>query len=82
VADSGDLPEGWEVAGWEDKDGNWQNTEQGDPEPTGDDLVDSYQTVVSHRDEDGKVHYYTVSGGVDEWEGLLDAIEDLEDIYG
>jgi hypothetical protein len=82
VADSGDLPEGWEVAGWEDKDGDWVNAEESGRDPTGDELVDSYQTVVSVRRDDGTVDYYSIMGGVDEWEGLLDAIEDLEDMYG
>jgi hypothetical protein len=78
----GDLPEGWEVAGWETADNEWVNAEEENRDPTNAELVDSYQTVVSFRDDSGEVHYYSIMGGVDEWEGLLDAIEDLEGEYG
>lgn len=82
MAGPDDLPDGWEVAGWETADNEWVNAEEENRDPTNEDLVDSYQTVVSFRDDSGEVHYYSIMGGVDEWEGLLDAIEDLEGEYG
>lgn len=81
MAESSDLPPGWEVIGWETKDGEWMNPQQGDSLPDGDELVDSYQTVVEYTDDEGLTHTYSVMGGVDEWEGLIDAIHDLEDKY-
>lgn len=81
MSDHKDLPEGWEVAGYEGSDG-WQNPEKGDPEPTDHDLIYSYQTVVSFEDENGDKQYYTIWGGVEDWDGLYDAIEHLIEMYG
>lgn len=76
------FPDGWEIAGWEDpSDGSWKNTEEGDPLPTVDDLADSYQIVVSHV-EDGVTSYYSIMYGVDGWDGLEDAIYDIDEEYG
>lgn len=82
MAGPDDLPDGWEIAGWESPGGDWRNTEESDPMPTGDDLSDSYQIVVSFEREDGSFDYYSIMGGVDDWEGLADAIADLEAEYG
>lgn len=76
-----ELPEGWAVAGYEGHD-DWVNVEAGGESPTDYDLVHSYTTVVSYTDDGGNTEYFTIHGGVDEWEGLLDAIADLEDAYG
>jgi hypothetical protein len=38
--------------------------------------------VVRFTDSDGVDHYYSIMDGVDDWEGLADAIADLDEEYG
>lgn len=75
-------PDGWDIAGWEDGQGQWHNTESGDRIPEGGELWDTEQIVVHIQDEQGVDHYYSIMGGVDDWDGLMDAIDDIIEEYG
>lgn len=76
------FPDAWDIAGWGDRNGTWFNPEDGDRLPDGDELRTSETVVVSYLDNDNVVHYYSVMDGVDGYEGLIDAIEDLYEEYG
>lgn len=75
-----DLPNGWELAGWDDR-GEWQNTEAGGEYPSDDDLADTDRIVISIRDENDEIQYYTIPHGVDGWDGLEDAIDHILGLY-
>jgi hypothetical protein len=75
------LPDGWDIAGWE-HDGEWFNTEEGDRVPQDAELADSEWIVVSYLDDDEVLHYWSIMDGVDEYDGLIDAIAELADVYG
>jgi hypothetical protein len=81
LAGPNDLPGDAFVAGWEDVNGRWMNTEDGDPQPSERDLQDSYWTVVSWTNDIGETVYKSIMGGVEDWDGLADAIQDLMDEY-
>lgn len=86
--DADDLPPGWEIAGWGDLEGKhpdkeqWSNVEAGGDLPSGTELIYADAIVVKHTDENGNAQYHTIVYGVDEWEGLIDAINDIIEQYG
>lgn len=82
MAGINDGPEGVEIAGWENQWGEWENTEQGDDPPTEFDLSDTYQVVISFRDDDGNVQYRSIMGGAEDWADFWDMVDDLLEEYG
>jgi hypothetical protein len=80
MASYDDLPDGWDIAGWRDGP-DWQNTEEGAPFPDDHDLAMTDQITVSRLDDKGNLEYFSIMGGVDGYDGLMDAIADLDDEY-
>lgn len=76
-----DLPDGWDIAGWEHG-ADWIDVQNGGPLPNDNDLIYSDQVVLSFTDDEGETSYYTVHGGFDEDFSIEDAIADLSEVYG
>jgi hypothetical protein len=76
-----DPPDGWDVAGYDDVRGDWQDVWNGDPSPSPLDLEMADQ-VVLHTKIDGEDFFTTIHGGFDEDFTIEDAVDDTKEAYG
>jgi hypothetical protein len=76
-------PDRLEIAAWVESDGTFHSVENGEREPTSEELGErNVEVVLSYRDADELVHYWTVYGPFDEEYGIADAIAELFEAYG
>lgn len=70
------------VVDYKDTNGDWRNTDQGDPDPSSDDIMASPEINIGWEDEDKNWHYRWVDGPFDADFWLDDAIVEIADEYG
>jgi hypothetical protein len=76
-------PDRLEIAAWVESDGTFHSVENGEREPTSEELGErNVEVVTSYRDADDIVHYLTIYGPFDDEYGIEDAIGELLVAYG
>lgn len=77
-----DYPMEWEIIDYQGADGNWYNTDDGDPRPSDLDIESSPMINVGWNDVDGEWHYRWIDGPFSEDYWIDDAIYEASDAYG
>lgn len=72
----------YRVVDYMDTNGEWRNTDEGDPDPSEADILETPYVNIGFTDTDDNWHYRWVDGPFDEDFWLDDAIEEIADEYG